>query len=259
MDRKPLTILYRGRTGGFTLLEILVATVIGAFVAISAAAALKSVISCREKIVQSTTASAEFRFVADTIRKDFFHFYRDLEFANMKLIGATSFTDYGAADDVMFYAVNRVKARPELPEGDVYEVEYSLINNSTDGKPYMVRRMWPNPVAEVEVEVPTGVVTVLSDKIVSFDVQYYFEEQWVEEWPEEMQELEELPALISVSMVMRPDENRLETLRHEFLVNFPRWPGGEGGGTEIGMGGESPAEGGGEAAAPGGPGGPGSS
>ena len=156
MSQKPKTILHRGRVGGFTLIEILVATVIGACVTISAAAALKSVISCREKIVQSTTASAEFRFVADTIRKDFFHFYRDLEFANMKLIGATSFTDYGAADDVMFYAVNRIKARPELPEGDVYEVEYSLINNPTDGKLYMVRRMWPNPVAEVEVDLPSA-------------------------------------------------------------------------------------------------------
>ena len=108
-------MLYRGRAGGFTLLEILVATVIGAFVAISAATALKSVITCREKIVQSTTASAELRFVADTMRKDFFHFYRDLEFANMKLIGTTSVTDYGSADGVMFYAVDRVKARPELP------------------------------------------------------------------------------------------------------------------------------------------------
>jgi len=239
MDRKAITTFRRGRVGGFTLLEILVATVIGSFVAISAVTALKSVLSCREKIVQSTTASAEMRFVADTIRQDFFNFYRDPEYANVKLIGATNLTDYGAADDVMFYTVNRVKARPSQPEGDIYEVEYSLLVDPAVGTPYLVRRVWPNPVAEVEV--PAGVVTILSEKIVSFEVLYYYEEQWVEEWPLEMTEL---PALISVSLALRPDVNRLETLRHEFFVNFPRWPGSAGGGAQIGMDGTAPAEGG---------------
>ncbi|MCP4707915.1 MAG: hypothetical protein GY869_04755, partial [Planctomycetes bacterium] len=121
----------------------------------------------------------------------------------------------------------------------------------------MLRRMWPNPVAELEVAEPTGVVTVLSDKIVSFDVQYFFEEQWIEEWPVEMQELGELPALISVSLAMRPDENRAAILTHEFLVNFPRWPGSDGGGAQIGMGGESPAGGTGGEPGTTGPGNPG--
>jgi len=237
MNRKVSKVSRRNHTRGFTLLEILVASIVGAFVAVTATTALRSTMSSRQKIADYTTATAQLRFAAEMIRKDMINFYRDADLNNVKLLSYADFTDYGAADNIVFHTVNWIKARPEYPEGDVYEVEYGLVFNEDD-KPFFMRRLWPNPVildpTLEETLPPMGVVTILSENIVSFDVQFYFEEQWFDEWPEEM--TGQMPDLIAVSLTYQP-QGRVNTLTHNFFVNFPRWPGGEGGGAAIDMSG----------------------
>jgi hypothetical protein len=180
------------------------------------------------------------------------NFYRDPDLNNVKLLAYADFSEYGAADDIVFHTVNRIKARPQYPEGDVYEVEYGLIFDE-ENKPFFMRRLWPNPVIldpMLGVELPPmGVVTILSENIVSFDVLFYFEEQWLEDWPEEM--AGQLPDLIAVSLAYQP-EGRPNIFKHSFFVNFPRWPGGENTGAPIGMGASNP-----EPAAPANPAAPG--
>jgi type II secretion system protein J len=228
------------RRARVTLLEILVASIVGAFVAATATSALRSTISSRQKITDYTAAAAQLRFAAEMIRRDLTNFYRDPDLNNVKLVAYSDFNDYGAADNIVFHTVNRVKARPLYPEGDVYEVEYGLLLND-ENTPFLVRRLWPNPVIvdpALETEIPPmGVVTIVGENIVQFDVLFYYEDQWVEDWPEEM---EELPALISVTLALLP-KGRPDPLRHNFFISFPRWPGAENAGAQIGMEGSTPA------------------
>ncbi|MFC1783169.1 type II secretion system protein J, partial [Planctomycetota bacterium] len=136
MNQKVSKSARRNRRRGFTLLEILVASIVGAFVAVTATTALRSTMSSRQKIADYTAAAAQLRFAAEMIRKDMINFYRDPDLNNVKLIAYADFSEYGAADDIIFHTANRIKARPQYPEGDVYEVEYGLIFDE-ENKPYL--------------------------------------------------------------------------------------------------------------------------
>lgn len=235
MKQRELKTAPKSRASGFTLLEVLVASIIGAFIAISAASSLRSIISSRDKIADRAAAAAQLRFAAETIKKDLINIYRDADIANVKLIGLSNLSDYGPSDNILFHTVNRVKARPDQPEGDVYEVEYGLLFDEQN-KSYLIRRLWPNPIdldPTLGVELPpTGVVTILGENIVMFDILFFYQDQWVEDWPEEM---EELPALISVGLALQP-VGYSEMLKHNFFINFARWPGGQENTAQIDMG-----------------------
>ncbi len=202
---------------GFTLLEILLATIIGTFIAVTSVAALKTVVSGRDRINDYTAISAELRFAAELIRKDFANFYRDRSIQNVKLIGSSQTSAAYPSSRIIFDTVNRVKARPSMPEGDVFEVEYYLRYDADQQKILLLRRLWPNPN---ELNIPLGVATIIAENIILFDVRYYDGLQWTTDWPEE---LETLPALILVNLAAKSPQ-RNTVYRHDFLVNFSRWP-----------------------------------
>ena len=108
------------RVKGFTLLEILVASVIGAFVAVVAVGSLRAITESREKIDANLAASSELRFAANMIQNDLHNLYRDKVSQNIKLLAEQEETRSGGTTVLTFYAVNRKKARFHLAEGDVW-------------------------------------------------------------------------------------------------------------------------------------------
>ena len=68
----------------FTLIEMLVASVIGAFIAIVAVSSLKAVTSARETVDDGIAVSDELRFATDMIRKDLCNIYRDTDTESLK-------------------------------------------------------------------------------------------------------------------------------------------------------------------------------
>ena len=85
---------------GFTLIEIMVASIIAAFIALTAVAALRTVTAGRDKINQNIDAAAEIRYVAALLRKDLANLYRDRNFQNTKFIGLSENTDYGPSTKI---------------------------------------------------------------------------------------------------------------------------------------------------------------
>lgn len=201
------------RQSGFTLVEVIAACALGSFVALVAVGTLHAVAAGREKFEQNSTAAAEVGFAADMLRKDLSNIYRDSNAENIKFVASIKQTEYGAATDLTFYTVNRSKARSDAPEGDVYEVQYTII--AGDDGPVLVRRLWPYPVKDVE---PGGVVVKIAENISVFGVRYLSDKQWEDEWPEEM---ESVPELVEVTVAAAVGEgNRL--ISENFYVNFPR-------------------------------------
>ena len=72
---------------GFTLVEIMAATVIGGFIAIVALGVLRTVTSAKEMVYSDTNATDELRFAARTIRNDLTNLYRDQSRQSVKLVG----------------------------------------------------------------------------------------------------------------------------------------------------------------------------
>lgn len=217
---------------GFTLAEVLVASTISAFIAVVAVGALRAVTGSAQIVDRSTEAAAEMQFAVRLIKRDLANLYRDMDARNMRLIGSSEGTSAGGPPFLRFYMTGCAKARSDQPEGDVYEVEYLLMDRpgeeSQDDDPSSIlfRRLWPNPDIERD---PGGVLTPIVENLGAFEVSFFDGQQWAAEWPEEMQSI---PQLIRVTLVGSPPE-RGDPVAETFIVNFPRMtqaaaPGQEG-------------------------------
>jgi type II secretion system protein J len=181
---------------GFTLVEVLVASTIGVFIAMVSVGALRAIMASAEMVDGNINAAAEVRFAANMISRDLQNLYNDGNIENTKFIGTIepleqdNYTSY-----LIFYTTGRTKARIDQPEGDLYEVEYYLMQEGETSS--LMRRLWPNPHEELE---PGGILTVIAEDIAAFEVQYFDGEEWSQEWPEELQAL---PDLVSISIVAK--------------------------------------------------------
>ncbi len=109
-----------------------------------------------------------------------------------------------------FYTVSRIKARPEEPEGDVYEVEYYLAKSQD--KSSLMRRLWPNPDKDSEAG---GILTAIAENIDVFNISYYDGQQWQVEWSEDQKR--SLPELVEVRLVAK-EPARKEPIVESFIV-----------------------------------------
>ena len=209
------------RTPGFTLLEILIATIISAFVALTALASLQAVTKSRDKIDTSINVAAELNFAARMIANDLRNVARTSGSAN--LIGIAPPIEDVPAAHLIVQTVNRAKARPGLPENDIYEVEYFIRTNEEEEEEeeeqsQLMRRIWPNPNRDDE---PAGIMSCIAENITEFRFAYYDGQEWLTEWPESMTEL---PHLVELTLSAHYP-HRKNTLRCSILVSFPRRPG----------------------------------
>ena len=203
------------KKSGFTLLEVMVASTIGAFISLVAVGTLQTVIRSSEMADKNITAASEIRFALNTIERDLTNFYRDENIENTELIGSVEELAEYTTSYLVFYTLNRSKARILEPEGDVYEVEYYLEPDPDGETLSLMRRIWPNPN---DVADPGGILTVLAENIEIFDVRFYDGEEWYVEWLEEM---ETLPQLIEVTISTQPF-NRGDRIIETFLVNLEK-------------------------------------
>ena len=216
---------------GFTLVEVLVASTIGVFIAMVSVGALRAIMASAEMVDSNINAAAEVRFAANMISRDLQNLYNDGNIENTKFIGTVepleqdNYTSY-----LVFYTTGRTKARIDQPEGDLYEVEYYLMQEGETSS--LMRRLWPNPHEDLE---PGGILTIIAEDIAAFEVQYFDGEEWSEEWPEEMQAL---PDLVSISIVAKqPDRSNPPT--ESIIVNLA---GPGAGDVSILEGGEATAD-----------------
>jgi len=198
---------------GFTLVEVMLASIIGAFVALVAVGTLKAVSAGAEMVNNNIDTAAEVRFASRKIAADLMNLYRDRNLKNTKLVSTVEQSNEDSVSCLTFYTVGRVKARIDQPEGDVYEVEYCLLKDQE--KSVLRRRVWPNPDENAQ---PGGVVTAIAEDIDVFEVRFFDGEDWQIEWPQEMKAL---PELIQVTIVAK-QQSRTNTVIESFMVNFPR-------------------------------------
>ncbi len=212
---------------GFTLVEVLVATTIGSFIALVSVGSLRVIIGGSEAVNRNINAAAEVRFAASMIARDLVNVYRDDDSANIRFIGTVEELDDGSSTaHVLFHTLGRTKARAIQPEGDIYEVEYYLAKDEETSA--LMRRFWPNPHEELD---PGGILTVIAEDIEMFEISYFDGEEWAEEWPEEM---ESLPHIAEITIVAKQTGKGIP-LMESLTLNFVRSQGGEGAAME-GMG-----------------------
>lgn len=196
---------------GFTLVEVMVASMIGAFIAIVAVGTLKAVSASAQMLDENIESTAEVRFASRLIANDLMNLYMDSNSLNSRLVGTIEESDGDLFSALVLYSVGRAKARIDEPEGDVYEVEYYLVKD--EEKSSLMRRLWPNPD---EVSTPGGILSVIAEDVNAFVVRYFDGEQWQIDWPEE---LESIPELVEV-VIKGNKPGRANAVMESFIVNF---------------------------------------
>lgn len=209
------------RNAGFTLVEVLVASTIGAFIALVAVSALRTITTGAKMLDTNLEAAAEVRFASKMIHTDLVNLYRDKDQRNTRLIGFAGESGDATGSHVVLYTVGRAKARIDEAEGDVYEVEYYLAKDREGGDDgpqtsVLMRRLWPYP--DEEALDPGGILTVIAENIDVFEIRYFDGEEWASEWPEEM---ETLPQLVEINIVAQPP-GRGDMVMESITVNLVR-------------------------------------
>jgi len=218
------------RRRGFTLVEILLASMVAALVAAAGAGALRATVRNREKVERRQEVFRSLRRAAEQVRRDLGNLYRAGSAQDQKFVGSSEERGGTVRSRIVFYTVSGTKARLAKPESDVYEVEYFLEQRA--GCNVLFRRQWPNPS---EGEKAGGVVTLVAEHIVGFEVRYQDGQDWATQWPEEM---DRLPGLMSVTLVSALESGGGDVAEERFYVYGARRRGqqGEGGRGETGAG-----------------------
>ena len=209
------------RLKGFTLLEMLVAAVIGAFIALVAVGSLRAVTEAKEQVNSNIAISDELRFAVRMLSEDLANFYRDSDIESMKLQGTLEASTDNSVTSLTMYTICTRKARLDQPEGDIYEVQYFLL--SQDDRSSLMRRVCPIVGIEEDELTQGGMLTTIAESIAGFQVRYYDGYSWLSEWSLETEGA--LPELLEVTLIasesMSPQQGDAST--KSFIVNFPRF------------------------------------
>ncbi len=200
-------MLYLKDKKGFTLVELMIATMLSAFIMLVAVGSLRAITATSERMTGTVDTASEARYAARAIQTDLMNLYRDSNSLNRRLIGRMIESGDGLITSLTFYTIGRTKARFDQPEGDVYEVEYYLLKGEQQSKLY--RRLWPNPDKD---SIPAGILTELVDNIELFSFRFFDGEakQWIDQWSSD--DMEALPDLVEFTLVARaPLSNDLMT------------------------------------------------
>jgi type II secretory pathway component PulJ len=168
----------------FTLLEMIIASSLGAFIAIVALSGLRGVTAARGAIDTHSEAVDELRIAAEQIRADL---------VNIQPVGRTMRFEGLIEQDgtvpsprLIFRSFSRKKVRPDQPESELYEVEY-FVSKTENGKALM-RRVCPmlgvnSQVSEEKTD--GGVIETVAEPIVGIDISYFDRGNWSSQWSAE--------------------------------------------------------------------------
>ena len=210
------------RKTGFTLIEVLVAAIIGAFVAMTAVAAMRTVVAGRDRVYKAIDSADKLRFASNLIKNDCANLYIDSQQNAVKLVGEfLELRDTGQiVHSLTMHIISRSKARINIPESDVYEVQYYLLFDAEEQTYMLVRRFCPKIAGIVAgPEYGTGgILTIIAEDITAFSVLYYDGLDWLPEWGSQQSQL---PQLLDITIACR-GRNENSPLTKSFLVDLSK-------------------------------------
>lgn len=249
-----------GLRRGFTLVEVLLATMMAAFVAAVSVGALRVVTGAREKVHNYTSVSEQLRYAAGVIAADIRNIYRGpttMEGCNLR--GELIPDENSPMLVISSLTVNCLTgpARVGSKESKLHQVQY-YIKYEDDGRAYLMRRVEPLVGNEDEERGLKGVLTPIGDKVTGFEFNFFYDGQWYESWLEDRDFLPEIVEVRLSAIVGNEEEDAgggsrvmkvgdgaasgqgvqggIEIVGRNFVVSFPRLPSTiQGQGSEQGV------------------------
>jgi type II secretion system protein J len=169
---------HRSRTRrGFTLVEVLVAGIVAAGLAIATATSLSSVLRARVRSEAREAAHSRADQAAARIARDVLNIARDPDLRYSHLALRPSASQDRDEIPLLIRSLTPVRNLEELPEGGLYEVQYRIATE--EGQTWLWRRIDPafDPVLD-----GGGIATALVRGIVAMRLEAYDGQAWFDAW-----------------------------------------------------------------------------
>lgn len=213
------------RSGGFTLVELVVTASVVAMVVAGAATFMAQTTAARTTAERDAEVYAEADAAVHAMATALSNALRPRGDEEILFEGMSSARDGMPADRVRFRMVSAYPVRPGEPESDVREVDFGLSDGEGGGLAVLERRMDPT-LNEPSDE--GGVVDRIAEHVTGLEIRYFDGEQWQDEWPEEWNEL---PMAVRVTLGVASDPaardagmRRAESVTMSRLVYLARMP-----------------------------------
>jgi prepilin-type N-terminal cleavage/methylation domain-containing protein len=168
------------RVRGFTLVEMLVALMIGSLLVVSVVSATRALARTRASIDRRVERSAAGRQALETIVAALRNVRRDPIRRKPVLVGRRGATAQ-EGDRIDLLVLSARRARADGAESDQYEMSFSLEQRPGAALPVLVCR---KDHALDDYPDDGGLVTVVAEGIVGLSFMYLSGEEWMNEWPE---------------------------------------------------------------------------
>lgn len=204
-----------GPRRAFTLVELIVAAVIVAFIAAATTASLSQAVRARDGAGARSSAHARAWAAADRIARDVELAVRDAEPLHVRIAVFDGSSAAGPADSVLLFSRTTRRIRSELavgtndpPEGASAEVQYRLepdpMRRAAGGAQMSVLWRRADPVPD-EVPDGGGVAEPVATGILSLSIEAADEAQWHEQWDSDYSGY---PHAVRITVVASDDRSR---------------------------------------------------
>lgn len=193
---------------GFTLVELLVASIIGALVIGATYGALSQVIRGRDGAAARQQAFSRASLAVELIARDLEGALRDsdLRFAKVAVLNAG--TTVEPRDELVLFTAHMHPARPwtEQAEGAERESHFRIMPSGLTGPGSAATSLWRrvDPVCD-ETPDGGGLAAPLVDGVISLAAEAADSEQWYEDWDSD---IDGLPHAVRFTVVATDDSGR---------------------------------------------------
>ena len=174
-----------GSSHAFTLVELLVATVIAAFVVGATYAGLSQVIRGRESVSARQEAFSRASLAADLIARDLESSLRDADLIAAKFTIVQGGTSTEPRDEIFLFSFHPVPLRPwtEQAEGGEREAHYRIASSGLGTNAGPATSLWRrlDPVPD-ETPDGGGLAIPIIDGVLTLELAALDSESWYDEW-----------------------------------------------------------------------------
>ncbi len=205
----------RGRRGGFTLVELLLAATLGALVVTAAFASIALVLHGYKQYKNRSDAYEPARAALARMNREISSAFLSPHTGRTRFVGVPQMVEGIELDRLTFISVVNNPQRSLGGESDLCEIEYFIDSDTETPERWLQVRYDPTPD---EDPFTGGVCHLLGPNVVSMTLYYFDGEFWLNEWDS----TEQIPMAVNITLgVLKRDAKSLEELELFSTIAYP--------------------------------------